>query len=470
VRKLGLFLSFAMLWAAGCGQEPSGRNFSQGFVPQTTQASDQSRFATAHRVPGALLLGDGKVTHVVIIIQENRSFDNLFHDFPGADTADYGKTSTGGRVKLLPELFTKPMDISHSHKSFAVEYNGGEMNGFNLAQSRCFDDRDRGRCRNGQTHAYGYVPRWETKPYWTMASQYVLADRMFQTNEGPSFPAHQYLVSGTSTISNHSNLRAADNPHVQHGDGQGGCDSRKGTIVHLIDLDGEENHVMFPCFTRISLMDQITKEGLTWRYYQPHLGHGLWNAPDAIRNIRYGPLYSTDVVAPASKVLDDIADGNLADVAWVIPSKAASDHAGVTDGSGPSWVASIVNAIGKSTYWNSTAIFVTWDDWGGWYDHVTPPKYNSYELGFRVPLIIISPYAKSHYISHREHEFGSILKFAERTLGLDSLGTTDVRSDDLSDCFDFGRSPRTFKKIQALMPPSYFANQPISNEDPDDDF
>jgi phospholipase C len=129
-----------------------------------------------------------------------------------------------------------------------------------------------------------------------------------------------------------------------------------------------------------------------------------------------------------------------------------------------------VNAIGKSKYWDHTAIFVTWDEWGGWYDHVKPPQYNSYELGFRVPLIVISPYAKSHYVSHREHEFGSILKFAERALGLGSLDTTDVRSDDLADCFNFSRGPRAFKKIPAPLPPRYFLSQPISNRDPDDDF
>jgi phospholipase C len=113
---------------------------------------------------------------------------------------------------------------------------------------------------------------------------------------------------------------------------------------------------------------------------------------------------------------------------------------------------------------------VTWDDWGGWYDHVRPPVYNSYELGFRVPLIVISPYAKNHYVSHRQHEFGSILKFVEKTFGLPSLHTTDVRADDLSDCFDFSKPPTKFQPIPAPLPPSYFLKQPMSHKDPDDDF
>jgi phospholipase C len=168
-------------------------------------------------------------------------------------------------------------------------------------------------------------------------------------------------------------------------------------------------------------------------------------------------------------VLTDVAGGNLANVVWVMPTARASDHANITDGSGPDWVASIVNAIGQSKYWDNTVIFLTWDDWGGWYDHVSPPVYNSYELGFRVPLVVISPYTKKGYVSHVQHEFGSILKFTEETFGLGSLGTTDVRADDLSDFFNFNRKPRAFKQIPSVRHGDYYLGQPVSNEDPDDD-
>ena len=190
---------------------------------------------------------------------------------------------------------------------------------------------------------------------------------------------------------------------------------------------------------RLAICSSISR--YSWRYYQAHLGAGLWEGPDAIAHIRNSKSFATHVVAPPKQILDDIDAGHLADVVWVTPTAAESDHAGSTDGSGPSWVASIVNAIGSSKYWNDTAIFVTWDDWGGWYDHVPPPQYNSYELGFRVPLIVISPYAKQHFVSHKRHEFGSILKFAEETFNLESMNTTDVRSDDLSDCFNFSQRP-----------------------------
>jgi phospholipase C len=164
---------------------------------------------------------------------------------------------------------------------------------------------------------------------------------------------------------------------------------------------------------------------------------------------------------PKSKVLDDISAGKLPGVSWVIPDGASSDHASATNGSGPAWVASVVNAIGDSQYWNNTAIFVTWDDWGGWYDHVSPPMYNSYELGFRVPLIVISPYARPGYVSHVQHEFGSILHFTEEAFGLTPLGYTDTRADDLSDCFNFNQPPLPFHTIPApQIGPSNFSGPP----------
>jgi phospholipase C len=132
-----------------------------------------------------------------------------------------------------------------------------------------------------------------------------------------------------------------------------------------------------------------------------------------------------------------------------MPTCSESDHATCTPAVGPSWVASIVNAIGQSKYWDSTAILITWDEWGGWYDHVAPVRYNKYELGFRVPLIVVSPYAKAGYISHYRHEFGSALHFIESTFGLGSLNTTDARSDTLSDMFNYTQTPIPFQPIPA---------------------
>ncbi|MGA8534945.1 MAG: alkaline phosphatase family protein, partial [Candidatus Tumulicola sp.] len=184
---------------------------------------------------------------------------------------------------------------------------------------------------------------------------------------------------------------------------------------------------------------------------------------------RYGHSYA-DVNEPPSQILTDVANGDLANIVWVTPTAAASDHAKITNGSGPSWVASIVDAIGESQYWQSTAIFVVWDDWGGWYDHVAPVEYDSYELGFRVPLVVVSPYAKQGYVSHVAHEFGSILKFTEETFDLPSMGTTDARADDLSDCFNFAAPARHFRHIRAKYSGQYFLRQPSSDQSPDEDW
>jgi phospholipase C len=163
-------------------------------------------------------------------------------------------------------------------------------------------------------------------------------------------------------------------------------------------------------------------------------------------------------------------------VSWVVPDGGYSDHPGLNDGAGPSWVASIVNAVGNSPYWANTAVIVIWDDWGGWYDHV-PPKVNldgvswgsGYTYGFRVPLLVISPYAKAGYASHVTHDFGSILHLIENTYGLPSLGYADAYADDLSDCFDMTQSPITFQTISAPESADYFIHYSKPPKPPDDD-
>jgi phospholipase C len=409
------------------------------------------------------------IQHVVIIVQENRSVDDLFQFLPGADTQAYGYNSSDQQVPLQAEPLTAPYDVNHVHESFETEYRGGQMNGFNLVYEIC-NPGSGSQCPPSSVAAYGYVPQSEVQPYYTMAATYTFADEMFQTNQGPSFPAHQYLLSGTSTLRNGSQWRAAENPVEPDGEHQGGCDALPGTYVTLINPAGDETKEAFPCFKRLSLMSEMHTAHVTWHYYQAGTGAGLWRAVDAIEPVWKRRIdFARHVTGPPSQVLTDISAGKLASVVWVTPTALASDHAGETDGSGPSWVAAVVDAIGESQYWNSTAIFVVWDDWGGWYDHVTPQILNSYELGFRVPLIVISPYAKLAYVSHVPHEFGSILKFTEETFNLPSMGTTDVRADDLSDCFNFSQPPTPFTPITAPLSRSYFLKQsPQSSRLPDD--
>jgi phospholipase C len=469
LRKLKFLFGVAIAVVAGCVQQTGTRSIPQSATPADSQSAGVFRSSALHNPANPMLLGNGKITHVVIIFQENRSVDNLFHGLPGADTVDSGLNSAGQQVTLSPVPLTAPFDIDHQHSAFVTAYDNGKMDGFNLEPSSCRAGRK--NCPQKFNRAYSYVPQKEVQPYFTMAEQYVFADRMFQTNSGPSFPAHQYILSGTSTISQGSGLRASGNPITAKQAFTGGCDSPAGTLVKLIDSKGAESSEAFPCFDRPALTDLINAKDMTWRYYQSGPGSGLWNGPDAIKHIRDSSQFDVDVVYPPRQILKDISMGHLATVSWVTPTYAASDHAGNTNGTGPSWVASVVNRIGNSsTYWDDTAIFIAWDDWGGWYDHVKPPQYNSYELGFRVPLIVISAYTPKGIVSHKQHEFGSILKFTERALGLGSLGTTDVRADDLADCFNFSQKPRTFQKIKAPLSESYFLNEPISTLPPDDDY
>ncbi len=459
---LGVFAALV-----GCTQSATLAPTSPPSIP--VQRSNGARTGTtrAARLFGPVSKSSSSlIQHVVIIVQENRTTNNLFNGLSGADTARSAKNSLGQTVQLQSESLDAPYDVNHNYSNFKIEYANGQLNGFDKAASTC---NQGATCPASNVRAYGYVPESQVEPYYVMARRFAFASRMFQTNEGPSFPAHQYLISGTSTITDGSSLRASENAYTPSKTNTGGCDSPAGSYVRVIDQYGNENTTAYPCFQRNSLIALIEAQSLSWHYYQAHSGAGLWETPDSIKAVWTSPQFSTDVVAPPSRVLNDIKAGTLANVVWITPTLAASDHPGVTNDTGPSWVASVVNTIGQSQYWGSTAIFVVWDDWGGWYDPIVPSIYNSYELGFRVPLIVISPYAKQNYISTVQHEFGSILKFTEETFNLGSLGTTDVRSDDLSDCFDFSKAPIKFQVIPAAHNAKYFLKQPISTREPDDD-
>lgn len=189
--------------------------------------------------------------------------------------------------------------------------------------------------------------------------------------------------------------------------------------------------------------------------------------------MRYGPDWK-NVISPQTKILRDVSNGNLASVSWVTPDWIDSDHTGSGYNRGPSWVASIVNAVGESPYWKSTAVVVVWDDWGGWYDDLPPPQQDFRGLGIRVPCIVISPYARRGYVSHTVYEFGSIVKLVEEIFGLPPIGPpargfTDARAASMLDAFDFMQPPRAFSPISAPYPESSFTNERPSYVAPDEE-
>ena len=397
--------------------------------------------------------------HVVVIFQENRTPDNLFHGFPNADIADSGVNSAGQSIPLTQIDLANDYDLSHAHPAFVDMYDGGKMDGADKITISCVAGAVSCPPPNPQ---FMYVNPSEVQPYFQLGEQYAFGDRMFQTNQGPSFPAHQFIIAGTSAPTASSDLFASENPFRG-----AGCVAAVGSLVTLIDPLGNENQQIYPCFEHPTLMDLLDVQMVTWRYYAPSAG-SIWTGPNAIQHIRSGSDWA-NVIIPQTQVLTDILNGQLAQVTWVIPDGADSDHAASNNGTGPSWVASIVNAVGTSQYWSDTAIIITWDDWGGWYDHVAPSIYDSYEYGFRVPLIIVSPYTKQGYVSHVTHDFGSILKFIEEIFKLPSLGYADARADDFSDCFDLSQTPITFQAIPAKVDKNFFLTVKRPFTPPDDD-
>jgi phospholipase C len=381
--------------------------------------------------------GISKIDHIVIVVQENRSFDNLFRGFPNAHSTSTGKLPNGKAIALKRVSLAAFYDISHSLQDGKTSYDRGKMDGF-------ANEYSSGAGSGDPYPQYAYVPQSEVQPYWDMAQQYVLGDRMFASQLDGSYIAHQYLIAGWAG-------RAYNYPSAL----PWGCDSPSTNSIGLLDSAGQPSGVTFPCFTYPTIADELDAKGISWRYYAPSTGLGYsWSAYDAISKIRNGPDWKKDIVSPETRIVGDVAKGVLADVTWVVPSLALSDHAGSRSKRGPSWVASVVNAIGGSKFWNSTAIFVTWDDWGGWYDDVAPPQLDFDGLGIRVPLICISPFAKSNYVDHTRYEFGSLLAFVEARFGLPSLGHADARAAQPQGCFDFQQPPRAFVKIKAPYDPS----------------
>ncbi|MGA3080357.1 MAG: alkaline phosphatase family protein [Terracidiphilus sp.] len=383
------------------------------------------------------------IEHVVVIMQENRSFDNFFYGFPGADSAQSGMSGST-ETPLSPVSLSNSTDLGHSHIDFWLDWDNGKMDGF---------------AHGGTTYAYSYIPSGQIQPYRTLAAAYTLGDRMFQSNSGPSYPAHQYMIAGESGL--------ADNDPTGY---VWGCDAPAGTTVGLVGPNGTSLPGIFPCFDYQTMADLLDAQGIYWRYYAPaDLPSGsAFSAYEAISHIFYGEDWTKDVISPQTQVLTDIANGELAQVTWIVPDLAHSDHPASGSSEGPEWVASIVNAIGSSPFWNTMAIFISWDDWGGWYDHVVPPIIDNMGPGFRVPVIVVSPYAKHGYVSHTVHETAGFLTFIENNFGLSSLGTRDTNADDFSDCFDFTQTVTPYTQIKTKVSVETLIHE-IPSGPPDDD-
>jgi len=445
--------------------------------------------------------------HIVVIVQENRTPDNLFQGLCGSrianlcsttpTTSQYNIQQSNWLDKTSPTGVTQPLtipldnvyDLSHAHVAFSAMCDA-------TASGVCRNDGAAGiACGGTCTYSqpqFRYVDNSTgiLDPYLKMAQQYGWANYMFQTNQGPSFPAHQFLFGGTSAPSPADDAAGTFAAENMTNAGDAGCIAPADQLVALIDATGDLTKSIYPCFEHQTMADLLPSI-LTWRYYAPSAG-SIWTAPDAISHICQstgpggkciGSAWTDNVDLTPANVLTDIGNCKLRSLTWVIPTGANSDHANTNDGGGPSWVASIVNAIGTSKscdgntgYWNNTAILIVWDDWGGWYDHepptILPAPEGNYQYGFRVPLLVVSAYTPKGYIDNGRYDFGSILRFVEHNFGLPvgGLNFADARAaNGLSSFFNLTQSPRPYQTIAAPKDANFFLHDRRPATDPDDD-
>ncbi len=412
------------------------------------------------------------IKHIVLVVQENRTFNDLFATFPGADGTTTGQVVPNpscsppivynATIPLAKVPLVVPYDLDHGYFAYHTAYDNGKLDAF-----------DKSLFRNGLpecTYPYQYTDPAQIQPYWNLAHQYTLAEHMFTTQGSGSFTAHQDLIRGGTIVE--PGRAMIDLPTCSGPSCRWGCDAPVHTFTHLIT---EHNKYLTklgppPCSNQFAssyptLRDLLDAKSLSWRYYVPPsdktIGK-LMSAFDVIYPVRYGAEWITNVITPQTRIFYDISHRSLPAVSWLVPDAYDSDHPGEPEDNGPAWIANVVNAIGESRYWKSTAIVIVWDDWGGLYDNLgslSPRKYGYGGLGPRVPAIIVSPYAKAGYVSPTEYEFGSIVRYVEDNWNLGSLGTTDQRAKSIVDCFDYSRKPIAFRPISSTHDEAYFLHR-----------
>jgi phospholipase C len=423
-------------------------------------------------------VGIHKIKHVVIIMQENRSFDSYFGTFPGADGIPRKPNGTfavclpnprdGGCVRPFHDRNDVNIGGPHGPKNEAADVNGGRMNGFvaqaESAPSGCINPNQPG-CVDGRAgrDVMGYHTAREIPNYWSWAKSYVLQDRMFESVKSWSLPAHLAMVSGWSarckthdTMSCRSSLRPEQPPDFQRSTG------------HAV--------IRQPKYAWTDITYLLHQYGVSWGYYVekgtqpdcdddaviscssvpqgPHT-QGIWNPLPLFDDVRNNKELNN--IRPTEAFYAQAAAGTLPAVSWVIPDGANSEHPTSKISAGMNYVTRVIDTIMNGPDWSSTAIFLAWDDWGGFYDHVVPPHVDGLGYGLRVPGIVISPYARKGYIDHQTLSFDAYLKFIEDDflygLRLDpsydgrpdsrpSVREDDPRLGDLTADFDFTQSPR----------------------------
>jgi phospholipase C len=373
------------------------------------------------------------IQHIVFLIKENHTFDNYFGLFPGANGTTTGKVKLNGVVKTitLNTAVDQPVDFCHGWNCAHSAYDKGAMDNFAQADASK-------HCLPSPYLCYSAAQQSLLPNYWALAQHFVLGDSMFSSELSASFANHLFETSangGSTSIS--TSAIQNPNPAAQT---KWGCDSPSTTTVQLYNGSN-----VYPCFAGdTTLADEMQTAGTSYKWYgAPASDSGYkWDALDAYKQDRNNTaIWSHNV--PWTQLQTDLNNSALPQFSWVTPPFAVSEHAPYGTCAGENWSVQLIDAIEQSSAWASTVIVVTWDDWGGFYDHVAPHAQDALGYGFRVPLLVISPYAyagdnpNNTHISHDQFEFASVLKLAEAVFSLPSLGQRDVTAGDLLKTLDF---------------------------------
>ena len=419
------------------------------------------------------LTGIHKIQHIIVIMQENRSFDSYFGTYPGAAGIP-GLSGNAGNVPCVPDpkagtCVLPYHDTSlvngggpHGTPAATADINGGAMNGFLAAAEGAVG----GTCANGvnpscasgiRPDVMGYHTAAEIPNYWQYAQNFVLQDHMFQSDLSWSLPAHLYMVSGWS-----AECSIASDPMSCVNDDESPASTGQKyawtDLTYLLYKAGVTwGYYVFPGTQPDCVDDQATCPALPQNPKTP----GAWNPLPFFTTVKQdGQLEN---IQPISNFYAAARRGTLPAVSWVTPTNAVSEHAPASVGVGENYVTGLINTVMRGPDWNSTAIFLAWDDWGGFYDHVRPPSVDANGYGLRVPGLVISPYARKGYVDHQTLSFDAYLKFIEddflggQRLNPQTDGRPDPRLDvresasilgNLANDFNFSQTPRA-----ALIPP-----------------
>jgi phospholipase C len=417
------------------------------------------------------------VDTVIFLVKENRTFDIYFGKFPNANGVTKGRICDGGTIPLAPMLDISTPDITHAWQAAITSYDDGGMD--------CFDQITAAKHPNGGPLGYQVANQADIPNYWSLAQSFALGDNFYSSLHGPSFPNHLYTIAaqsgGVSDNPGGSQADAANAPQIGPCSADGscpepgeaglypdditplnqkkgvwGCDADPKERVPVRDQEGDIIEI-YPCLDFPTLGDELTAAGVSWKMYAPAAGVDdagfqgsagyIWTVYDAIRHMRDTPNWAEHIV-PVDQFVIDAKAGTLPNVVWISTPTPVSEHTPASVCTGENWTVSLLQALASGPQWSHSAMFITWDDFGGFYDHQAPDQIDYYGLGFRVPMLVVSPFAKQGFIDHTRGDFTSVLKFIEQDFDVPALTDRDGKNtSDMTQNFDFTQSARALPTL-----------------------